>query len=86
MLQNFRKKFLNFRIFFLNTMQNTKNTNLSINFGKLQVPNNPIIHFIDGDGTGPDIWPLANPVLIIIIKKAAPPYPNHRVWEKQPSS
>jgi len=30
-------------------MQDTKNTNLSIYFGKLQVPNNPIIHFIDGD-------------------------------------
>ncbi len=24
--------------------------------GKLKVPNNPIIPFIEGDGTGPDIW------------------------------
>ena len=24
--------------------------------GKLQVPNNPIILYIEGDGTGPDIW------------------------------
>ena len=24
--------------------------------GKLSVPNNPIIPFIEGDGTGPDIW------------------------------
>src|SRR5437899_3071391 len=24
--------------------------------GKLTVPNNPIIVFLEGDGTGPDIW------------------------------
>ncbi|MGI9161037.1 MAG: isocitrate/isopropylmalate family dehydrogenase, partial [Saprospiraceae bacterium] len=24
--------------------------------GKLKVPNDPIIPFIEGDGTGPDIW------------------------------
>ena len=24
--------------------------------GKLIVPDNPIIPFIEGDGTGPDIW------------------------------
>ena len=24
--------------------------------GKLQVGNNPIIPFVEGDGTGPDIW------------------------------
>ena len=24
--------------------------------GKLNVPDNPIIPFIEGDGTGPDIW------------------------------
>lgn len=24
--------------------------------GKLHVPNDPIIPFIEGDGTGPDIW------------------------------
>ncbi len=31
--------------------------------GVLQVPNNPIIPFIEGDGTGVDIWPAAKLVL-----------------------
>jgi isocitrate dehydrogenase len=29
---------------------------ISISGGKLQVPDRPIIPFIEGDGTGPDIW------------------------------
>ena len=29
---------------------------ITISGGKLQVPSNPIIPFIRGDGTGPDIW------------------------------
>jgi isocitrate dehydrogenase len=29
---------------------------ISIKAGKLTVPENPIIPFIRGDGTGPDIW------------------------------
>ena len=29
---------------------------ITISNGKLQVPDNPIIPFIEGDGTGPDIW------------------------------
>src|SRR3546814_6525931 len=29
---------------------------ITLSGGKLQVPNNPIIPFIEGDGTGPDIW------------------------------
>ena len=29
---------------------------ISIKDGKLQVPNNPIIPFVEGDGTGRDIW------------------------------
>ena len=28
--------------------------------GVLNVPNNPIIPFIEGDGTGPDIWAAAS--------------------------
>ena len=31
--------------------------------GILQVPENPIIPFIEGDGTGIDIWPAARHVL-----------------------
>lgn len=29
---------------------------ISISNGKLNVPNHPIVPFIRGDGTGPDIW------------------------------
>ncbi|HLT92854.1 MAG TPA: NADP-dependent isocitrate dehydrogenase [Woeseiaceae bacterium] len=29
---------------------------ISIENGKLQVPDNPIVPYIEGDGTGPDIW------------------------------
>src|SRR5436190_16765164 len=29
---------------------------ITMSGGKLTVPNNPIIPFIEGDGTGPDIW------------------------------
>ncbi|MDQ0337847.1 isocitrate dehydrogenase [Caldalkalibacillus uzonensis] len=38
--------------------------------GKLQVPNNPIIPFIEGDGTGPDIWAAASRVLDSAVAKA----------------
>ncbi|QRN83273.1 NADP-dependent isocitrate dehydrogenase [Chloroflexota bacterium] len=31
--------------------------------GKLQIPDHPIIPFIEGDGVGPDIWQAARPVL-----------------------
>ena len=29
---------------------------ITIQNGHLKVPNDPIIPFIEGDGTGPDIW------------------------------
>jgi isocitrate dehydrogenase len=29
---------------------------ITIADGKLQVPDQPVIPFIEGDGTGPDIW------------------------------
>lgn len=38
--------------------------------GKLNVPNNPIIPFIEGDGTGPDIWASAVRVLDAAVEKA----------------
>lgn len=37
---------------------------------KLHVPENPIIPFIEGDGTGPDIWRAASRVLDAAVKKA----------------
>ena len=38
--------------------------------GELQVPDNPIIPFIEGDGTGPDIWRAASRVLDAAVEKA----------------
>jgi isocitrate dehydrogenase len=38
--------------------------------GKLKVPNNPIIPFIEGDGTGPDIWKASVRVLDAAVAKA----------------
>lgn len=38
--------------------------------GKLNVPNNPIIPFIEGDGTGPDIWRASQRVFDAAVKKA----------------
>ncbi len=37
---------------------------------QIQVPNNPIIPFIEGDGTGPDIWAAAVRVFDAAVKKA----------------
>ena len=36
----------------------------------LNVPNNPVIPFIEGDGIGPDIWAAANRVLDAAVEKA----------------
>ncbi len=38
----------------------------------LQVPNNPIIPFIEGDGIGPDIWAASVRVFDAAIAKAWP--------------
>ena len=39
--------------------------------GKLQVPDNPIIPFIEGDGTGPDIWRASQRVFDAAVDKAS---------------
>jgi isocitrate dehydrogenase len=43
---------------------------ITIDNGKLQVPNNPIVPFIEGDGTGPDIWRATVRVLDAAVEKA----------------
>lgn len=43
---------------------------ITIHNGKLQVPDNPVIPFIEGDGTGPDIWAAASRVLDAAVEKA----------------
>ncbi|MGD0089245.1 MAG: NADP-dependent isocitrate dehydrogenase [Planctomycetota bacterium] len=43
---------------------------LSIKNGKLQVPDHPVIPFIQGDGTGPDIWRASRRVFDAALEKA----------------
>lgn len=43
---------------------------ISIQDGKLQVPNHPIIPFIEGDGIGPDIWRASVRVFDAAVEKA----------------
>jgi isocitrate dehydrogenase len=43
---------------------------ITISNGKLTVPNNPVIPFIEGDGTGPDIWASSVRVLDAAVEKA----------------
>jgi len=43
---------------------------ISIAAGKLHVPDNPIIPFIRGDGTGRDIWAASERVFNAAVKKA----------------
>jgi len=43
---------------------------ISIQNGKLNVPNNPILPFIRGDGTGPDIWAASVRVFDAAVQKA----------------
>ena len=43
---------------------------ISIENGKLNVPDNPIIPFVRGDGTGPDIWASSVRVMDAAVAKA----------------
>ncbi len=43
---------------------------ISVHNGQLKVPDHPIIPFIEGDGTGPDIWRAAQRVFDVAVKKA----------------
>jgi isocitrate dehydrogenase len=48
----------------------TNGEKITVSNGVLNVPNNPVIPFIIGDGTGPDIWNAASRVLEAAVKKA----------------
>ena len=43
---------------------------ITIQGGKLQVPDRPIIPFVEGDGTGPDIWRASVRVFDAAVEKA----------------
>lgn len=47
-----------------------KGEKITVQNGKLNVPDHPIIPFIEGDGTGPDIWAAASKVLEAAVEKA----------------
>jgi isocitrate dehydrogenase len=48
----------------------TNGEKITVKNGQLNVPNYPIIPFIEGDGTGPDIWAAASRVLDAAVEKA----------------
>lgn len=54
---------------------------ITVSNGVLNVPNNPIVPFIEGDGTGPDIWASSSRVLDAAVEKA---YKGERkiVWKE----
>jgi isocitrate dehydrogenase len=43
---------------------------IAVRGGKLEVPDDPIVPFIEGDGTGPDIWRATRLVLDAAVEKA----------------
>jgi len=43
---------------------------ITIQNGKLNVPDNPVIPFIEGDGTGVNIWPASKLVFDNAVEKA----------------
>jgi isocitrate dehydrogenase len=43
---------------------------IKVNNGELDVPNNPIVPYIEGDGIGPDIWAAASRVIDAAVEKA----------------
>lgn len=48
----------------------TQGQKITVDNGVLNVPNNPVIPFIEGDGIGPDIWAAASRVLEAAVEKA----------------
>jgi isocitrate dehydrogenase len=55
---------------FTTTAPPATGTAISLQNGRLVVPDDPIIPFIEGDGTGPDIWRASVRVLDAAVKKA----------------
>src|SRR5699024_5776990 len=48
----------------------TQGEKITVNNGEMNVPDQPIVPFIEGDGTGPDIWRAAKRVLDASVEKA----------------
>src|SRR5438132_1073024 len=62
-------------------MSDARGDRVSIQGGKLTVPDRPVIPFIEGDGTGPDIWRASVRVFDAAVAKA---YGGRRqlVWKE----
>ncbi|HON37608.1 MAG: isocitrate dehydrogenase (NADP(+)) [Desulfomonilia bacterium] len=56
-------------------------TKITFSQGKLQVPHDPVIPFIEGDGTGPDIWKASKLVFDEAVNKAYKGE-RHIVWKE----
>ena len=54
---------------FKNIKVPTNGEKIRMGEGKLMVPDNPILPFIEGDGTGPDIWRSSQYVFDEAVKK-----------------
>src|SRR5450432_4695934 len=54
---------------------------ITVHNGQIQCPDNPVIPFIEGDGTGPDIWAASQRVFDAAVKKC---YADKRkiVWKE----
>src|ERR1017187_1713637 len=48
----------------------SKGKKIKVEKGKLIIPDNPILAFIEGDGTGPDIWRASKRVFDCAVEKA----------------
>ncbi|MBR7795810.1 NADP-dependent isocitrate dehydrogenase [Virgibacillus sp. AGTR] len=48
----------------------TQGEKIIVENGKMNVPDTPIVPFIEGDGTGPDIWAAASKVIEAAVEKA----------------
>ncbi|HET7747293.1 MAG TPA: NADP-dependent isocitrate dehydrogenase, partial [Vicinamibacteria bacterium] len=51
-------------------MADAQGARITMEGGRLEVPDNPVIPFIEGDGTGPDIWRASVRVLDAAVQKA----------------
>ncbi|MDQ7785142.1 MAG: isocitrate dehydrogenase (NADP(+)) [Desulfomonilaceae bacterium] len=54
---------------------------VSARSGKLEVPDDPIVGFIEGDGVGPDIWAASRPVFDAAVEKAYHGKREIKWWE-----
>jgi len=54
----------------MNLGGNRMSNKIVVENGVLNVPNNPVIPFIEGDGIGPDIWAAASRVIDVAVEKA----------------